>query len=1209
MKLLLLILLHYSLLIAAQNQRKNLSEIIIGKQKQGNTIINIFLGNYSYYLDGDVVVENLTEFTLIGNNESSVNCLHKMKKSTIILRIASVPQVTLKDVIFEDCLKKRITIQKQLTTNPVFLFFRNCGTVHVSNCTFNNVFGINLVSIKTQKLSVEDSQFLIEKRGTSKAILAITTGTGSHNSSLEVRRNVFKGMYWPVNYPHDQVQGLNFSIKCGSVLSAFYLTEGSSQVHIVDNNMSAYTASEGGAFCVSIGEGQVKSVIKIERGSFVSGQAKNTAFGRKNHERPNGGALALFLYGKSTELTISECNFTDNKAYRGGALYIDYSITPKLSEIKNCRFENNSGTLGGAMMITSSLSPEGVLVNLSNSTFIGNKGEFAGAILGHRVTIATNETVIVASNEVRKGSGGGIGLIYSNLYVNGHLEINNNSADGGGGGIYLSSQCIVIMSTDRKSVLNIIGNKAGTYGGGIYANSLQYHNLFLNMSVSNNIIRSWCFLRGEHGRRHESLIVMRENKANSKSCAGNTGYTQMLGKCFEKKIIQGRVDLDNQTTCRYSTREKKFHIKINTTSHFNCNSSIFSEALDYGPIHQIQLSKFCKNNGSFDPFIMEDDHITSKTISELHKLHPYITKFHYLYPGYIANITISAIDHFGFNVVTRANLSGWIFADGQKSKMPYKYILMNDNNNNSTTQRTFLTKFSDPITLRSQWTGLGVICVESIGNFYKKSSCIGVLMGECPPGFFRGGDQDQCVCQANKKLYTCSKGNNITVNRGNYIANKYIIKDLKGINGTNCLWSRCKCHFGAPDSSCQLNPMLPDDQCLPGLRGILCGNCSEPNKALIFSPFLQSLEPFGSCTECESPVLMIVLVVLLIIAIGLAIMVFRVNLFDDYWRSIIFYANILYMILVNSNPYIRQFMNIALAIPILPLNLLVTQIVPFCLSAEKNVLYTALFDMTVPWAVLLIFFSLQKFLVTKVSWLSTRNVPTQIWSMLLLTYTDLSIHVFMILTCPVIGENRYWLYHGDTICYQHEHLAATLISLFYMFVLTSIPLFLLFIIFCTEKDFQFHHNITREFKHNFRWWEVYKLFLRLVISLLLSYVSNYIDPTVTNLIVSIICLFTMIMNSLYQPANNILSNHFESLCLLSLAITTTLQDHWAVNYTPIIPFIVGAVLIVCHQKIPLWRGQIKKIREEFRKEKRILDKTITMLKIWDVKNSFELDSV
>ena len=1202
MKLFVLILLNYSLLIFAQSQLRNLTEIIVNKQKEGNATIYINLDNNSYYLTGNVVVGNLTEFTLVGNKNTTVYCKNKAK---FRLMIVNVIQVTFKDIVFEEC-NKHLIIQEQLPKNLAFFHFHECVAVNVSKCKFKNVYGLSLLSNRTKNLTVEDSEFLIESDGPSKAIMSFSNEINSYYSSLEVKRNVFSGMNWSLDHTDDQAKGENFSIKCGSVLSVFYRSNGSSLIHIADNIFNSYKSAQGGAVCVLIGDYHTNSRILIERGSFMKGNITEfTPFRGKFHEKPKGGAIALFLYAKDAELSINHCNFTDNKSLRGGAVYIDYSNEPIVNEIENCRFENNNGFFGGALMLTSSLAPEGISLNLTNCTFIGNTAVFAGAILGFRVSININDHVKVASNEVR-GNGGGIGLIYSYLFVNGQLIVANNTAYEGGGGIYLSSQCKIIMNPNG-SELNITGNKAATYGGGIYAYTLEYHNLFINSNV-NNKFRHWCFLLGNQNERNRSTIVLLENKVNSKPCAGDTGYTQMLGKCFDTNIIRGRIISDNTTTCKNDTREMYFNITISPRNYIHCNFSSLSEGPNYNPIYRIKLSKYCEQSGTFDQLVMENDHVTLKTILKLNKHHPNIDSFYYMYPGYVANISIWSKDFFNYSVETRANLTGWIFAGGHNSKNGYEYIIMSENN---APKRSFLTIFSSSVTMRSKWKGLGVICVQSIRGFYNKFKCIGVIMGNCPPGFSlgKGENQNQCGCNPNKKWYSCAGGNNISVNRGYYIANKYVIRKLDEIKGTNCLLSRCKCTYGAPKNDCLLNTMFPDDQCHSGLKGILCGNCIDPTKALFFSPFLYSLEPFKGCIECKNPFWSILLFISLIIAVGLAIMLFRVNLFADYWRSIIFYSNILYMILVNSNPYLSQFTNIALAIPILPLNLLVTQIVPFCLSTENNTLYTAIFDMTVPWIVMLIFYSLQRFLVTKVSWLSTRNVPTQIWSMLLLTYTDLSIHVFMILTCPVIGDNRYWLYHGDTICYQKQHLGATLMSLFYMFVLTSIPLFLLFILFCTENDFQFHHNITRGFKYYFRWWEIYKLLLRLVISFMLSYLSNYLNPTIITYSVAIICLFTMILNSLFQPANNVISNHFESLCLLSLALTIILQGYMIVNYTLLIPLLVGAALVLIHQKIPLWHGQIKKIRAEIWRERRVIEKVITIFKIWDVKNNYELDSM
>ncbi|KAI6646618.1 hypothetical protein LOD99_12739 [Oopsacas minuta] len=1189
--LIIYILLNY--LIFGQGEQLNLTKIIHQHLQQGKP--NIVLKNYDYYLDGSLVIENIREFTLKGNWQS-VKCNESSTgQDGLSLKFSNISKVTIEGINFNNC-NRNLSIQNQPQNNLGFITFHLCQAVNVSKCKFQNVSGINLLCVNTQNVSIMNSEFVSRDNGSSKGILVFSDHIEYQNYKVEVRRNVFEGKYWVVNYFNDQVPGVNSSVNCGSAVSVCYL-KNTSLIEIEDNNFTSNHAAQGSSICVSIGEEHQYSRIKISKGNFKKGKLNKSRVEKLYKEMPAGGAVALFLKGGETDLTIIDCNFTNNHGPNGGAVYI-YRESDGWSRIENCTFNHNKGESGGALMLTSTRLPQEVRIILKNSQFINNYGYVGGAILAHRVSLIIYGTVNVTGNNCKNGNGGGIALIYSELSVEGTLRIRNNSVGVDGAGVYMSSESDIWMDKKENSTLEIMGNNANIYGGGIYVYSLYYENTFLDWDSNIENIKAHCFLSGS---KH-AIIKILENKASddNKVCAGNMIYTQLLGQCFDSKFIEGQLYFDNKT-CSKDTREESFLIEMNITSFIECKQTLFSQAAKTNDNYMMKLSHFCKSSGNYNPLTKVTD-VTSKMVTVFHKNNSDINKFYYIYPGNAIQINISSNDSFGNNVITRAILSGIVYSNGLKKEEPSQNIIYQGEN----PHRSFLTNISTNIIIKSSWKGLGIICVESFGDFYKKKTCIGIIVGNCPYGFTR--EHDKCTC-SNGDGYSCYN-NNIFIKQGYYIASEE--DDITGlaqeVYGARCLWPRCKCVLGATNGECHFNPIAPDEQCRTGLSGMLCGKCTDTNKTMFLSPFFNNIKsyPYSNCIDCN-PGLMIVLFFLFISVFCVIIMLFRINLFADYWRSIVIYANILYIILVNSNSLNSNFVNIMLSIPILPLNLLITQILPFCLYPGNKILYVVLFDMTVPLAVLCIFILLQRFLLSKVSWLSTRDVPTQIWSMLLLSYTDLSIHAFMILTCPQIKKRNYWLYDGQHICYQGLHLMATGISLFYLFALSSIPLFLLFITLNSKKDFQFHHNFTQEFKHKFRWWEIYKLFLRLVISFMLSFMTNFIDLNSVQITVSILCLLTMVINSLFKPANNRLSNHFESFCFLFLALTAVAQGPKLFHFFPIIPFIVGITAILLLEKIPLWRGKILKIKATWKKEAGVLGRLKLLFKIWDVKSKYELE--
>lgn len=1182
---------------------ENLTDIILQHLRRDEKNIVIHLEKHQdYYFDGQVVVSDLTEFTLSGTGQS-VTC-NQDSQPIVVLYLHHVLDVFIKGIHFNNC-NKKVKIKDRPTNNLGFLMFSSCYTVNIEECKFQNVSGINLLCVNIEKVKVERSEFRSKDGGSSKAILVFSNKSDNYNynynySNVSVKSVVFEGNTWVVNYFNDQVPGVSSAVNCGSAVSVCHMNKGRSSIKIENSTFIDNKAAQGASVCVNIGSDHDFSHIHIVKGNFSGGRLDSSWSKDELKEMPAGGAIAMFMQGKKYDIAIRGCNFTNNYGPNGGAVFIDYTLSRGSSIILDCEFRNNSGSSGGALMLASSGIPEDTFIELKNSTFIGNRGIIGGAILSHRVSINTTGNVTVSDNVTPKGNGGGIALVYSEIFVDGILKISNNRAGAGGGGVYMSSESRISMNKKKNSTLEIIGNSAKTYGGGMYVYSLYYENIFLDWQGSFKGNSRHCFLIGTD----ISTIRMLNNTAGTGSgvCAGNTVYTQLLGKCFDKKYIKGKLDIRRNVTCEFDTRENSFLFELDKHSHFECNDSLFNQT-GKNDDYQINMYNYCKASSKPTLHNLNTRHITHRMITELHKNHGAITSFYFMYPGYKFNVKISSKDYFSHFVVTRANLSGIVYADGAKGGEEKYHNIAYDEDN---PHLSFLTNYTSNITIKSMWKGLGVICVESIGDFYKKSACKGVIVGDCPPGLYL--NREECLCDRKHQGngYTCI-GEKIQIEPGKYLRHVETNYEEQ-LYSASCLWFRCECYFGAEPGKCVYNPLEPNNQCRKELTGTLCGKCLD-SKTLFNSPFLNNIEAYSSCINCDKPVLMIALFFLIVIGMMLVIMIFKVNLFGDYWRSIIFYANILYLILVNSSPYISPKVNNLLALPILPLNFLVTQMIPFCLYPGNNLLIIVLFHMTAPLAIAVLFILLQRFLITKISWLSTRNIPTQIWSILLLTYTDLSIHAFMILTCPAIKEKRFWLYEGDTVCFQGKHLIATAVGLLYLFALIAIPLFLLFITFYSKQDFQFHHNITGGFKHKFRWWEIYKLILRLAISITLSFLPNLVDPNITKFAVSILCLLTMIMNSLFQPANNQLSNHFESVCFLFLALTAVPQQHWNFNCFPTLPFLVGTIVILLFHKTPFWIKQILKIKATCQEKDSKMKKITKIFKIWDVNGTYELDAM
>ncbi len=97
-----------------------------------------------------------------------------------------------------------------------------------------------------------------------------------------------------------------------------------------------------------------------------------------------GGAIIIsgtVIWGATTQLTISDCEFTRNVALRGGAVciarFVSIRTTPPML-ISNCSFTSNFGAFGGSIVLDSKSAQWNI--HIRDSYFSGGVSRLGGAI-------------------------------------------------------------------------------------------------------------------------------------------------------------------------------------------------------------------------------------------------------------------------------------------------------------------------------------------------------------------------------------------------------------------------------------------------------------------------------------------------------------------------------------------------------------------------------------------------------------------------------------------------------------------------------------------------------------------------------------------------------------------------------------------------------------------------------------------------------------
>ena len=146
---------------------------------------------------------------------------------------------------------------------------------------------------------------------------------------------------------------------------------------------------------------------------------KNLTIQNANYD-DSGGAICFT--SSASSCTVENCNFTNNTAGHGGALYFQ-----KTGEVTNCNFtDNNAKHYGGAV----SFGRWGSYGNVTNCTFTNNTAHFGGALYFQETGVLTNCNFV------------------------------KNSADRGGGifsnGWYTSADTCIFKTDSDKNNVNVV---------------------------------------------------------------------------------------------------------------------------------------------------------------------------------------------------------------------------------------------------------------------------------------------------------------------------------------------------------------------------------------------------------------------------------------------------------------------------------------------------------------------------------------------------------------------------------------------------------------------------------------------------------------------------------------------------------------------------------------------------------------------------------
>ena len=260
---------------------------------------------------------------------------------------------------------------------------------------------------------------------------------------------------------------------------AIYLN-GKSVLNVYNATMTGNKAgNRGGAICYftnttgSITGGTIKDNYAGGYGGSVAAHGLNTSVTIKNmkftgSESAGYGGAVSFTWNSC--LTMENCEVYDNKALKGGAMYLAHKTTVNLKDVKV--YNNTAAETGGAFYLD-----VGNTINFTNVKILNNEAvELSGGGIYTRANLHLKDCLIDGNSAGKNGGGiaTGAAFTYGHTYTNGYVgrgqgliientKVTNNSAVACGGGANLARQ-------NWNTIINseFTGNTCGEMGSGLY---------------------------------------------------------------------------------------------------------------------------------------------------------------------------------------------------------------------------------------------------------------------------------------------------------------------------------------------------------------------------------------------------------------------------------------------------------------------------------------------------------------------------------------------------------------------------------------------------------------------------------------------------------------------------------------------------------------------------------------------------------------------
>ena len=440
-----------------------------------------------------VTFRDMVNVSIIGvEGRSTLHC----QNGTTGLQFINVNTVEIENVILDQCSFSNTNDHFEVNFSSS-IYISGCTTVSITNVTVQNTVGVGLALIENKYIfSITNSTFMNNRPGNTSA----GGGVFIKSSTIENGSFIIKNCTFTNNSAKNDSNKFGKSnsddvidFVRGGGMNVYFRGE-THHVNLTifnctfNNNCARY----GGALQLSFIGSSHDINILVNQSDF-----------RHNRAQKRGGAVGAgfiqeLLEKKQNLIEFSNCNFSNNRAWQGGGVYLYATPTNYTNcnqfEFYKCLWNNNTATYGAAIKMNPYTIYRGLIrdkhfpkalfrdcmfiandavhhnhsinTTISNTTYqIRNHGK--GIVLAHKL-----QTILQGMTCFEKNIGSAVYLLSSILEIEQGSNIkfiNNHGYEGGAIGLQGSS----VIYINDNIYISFLNNSASVKGGAISQETLH----------------------------------------------------------------------------------------------------------------------------------------------------------------------------------------------------------------------------------------------------------------------------------------------------------------------------------------------------------------------------------------------------------------------------------------------------------------------------------------------------------------------------------------------------------------------------------------------------------------------------------------------------------------------------------------------------------------------------------------------------------------